>query len=141
MSFAEFGRPEFHNDRVAQPVAAVTQGAQSANQRFVEIRAVTSRFMHPLREGYYGYKLVKALAVTGITLAILLADCLSGFQKIDQFGRWTCLIVGSLGALASVYYWRRLDGRKRQRHPHTHRHSEPEVTRRNPPAVLPPRRE
>jgi hypothetical protein len=95
--------------------------------------------MHPLREGYYGYRLVKALAVVGISFAVLLADCLTGFKKIDQFGRWACIILGSLAALASAYYWRRLDGRHRQRHGHrSRRHSEPEVTHLNPPAVLPP---
>jgi hypothetical protein len=99
--------------------------------------------MHPLKKGYYGYKLVKTLAVTAVAIGVLLADCLTGFKRIDQFGRWACIILGSLGALSSVYYWRRLDrGSRRHRHEHRSRPlREPEVTHRNPPAVIPPRRQ
>src|SRR5207248_3930727 len=99
--------------------------------------------MNPVKEVYYGYKLIKALAVAGITIAVLLADCLSGFTKIDRFGRWACIILGTLALASSAYYWRQINrkqsGRRRSRR---HRHSdEQEFTTRNPPAKLPPLRE
>jgi hypothetical protein len=99
--------------------------------------------MNPLKGGYYTYRLLKAVVVTTVAFAVLLADCVTGFKKVDQFGRWACVIIGSLGALSTVYYWRKLNGGHDSRnHKHkSHRSQEPQVMHRNPPAVLPPRRD
>ena len=97
--------------------------------------------MKPLKEGYYGYKLFKASAIAAIAFSALLADCLTGFKRLNQFGRWAAIVLGNLGVVAAVYYWRRLHG-GRSRHHHTrecHHPNEPEATHR--PAELPPRRQ
>ena len=99
--------------------------------------------MNPLKEGYYGYKLVKALAAAGIIFAILLADCLTGFKRCNTLGRWIGIVLGSLAVASSIYYWRKFDrDRRGHHHGRTSRHlKEPEVIHRNPPAILPTRRD
>jgi hypothetical protein len=96
--------------------------------------------MHPLKEGFYGYKLVRALGLAGITFAILLADALTGFKRGDAVGRWICAVICAIAVAASVYYWGKLVRRGRGRRRSNHL-NEPEATHRNPPAVLPPRRD
>ena len=99
--------------------------------------------MNPLKEGYYGYKLLKSLGVAVIIFSILLADCLTGFKRANTLGRWLGVLLGSLAIASSVYYWRKLDRGSRRRHhgQRFHQLSEPKVTHRNPSAILPPRRD
>jgi hypothetical protein len=39
--------------------------------------------VNPLKEGYYGYKLFRAVAVASVAFAVLLADSVTGVKKID----------------------------------------------------------
>jgi hypothetical protein len=96
--------------------------------------------VNPIREIAYGYRLVKSSAITGIAFAVLLADVLTGFNRIDRGGRWIAVVVLLLGSASTFYYWRRFSGKRSLPRKRVY-HGEAEARPFNPINKLPPRRE
>jgi hypothetical protein len=65
--------------------------------------------MDPLRNAGNGFRLVKSLAIGAIGISMLIADCLTGFRKMDSTARWICAAFATLGTAGTLYYWRQLN--------------------------------
>lgn len=84
--------------------------------------------MNSVKEEYYRKNVLKGSAATAVALVMFIADELDGFHRNDQLGRSVYFIVGGLGTIIAIYFWRKLYRSRRPSRPETKRR----LRRRNP---------